>query len=375
MSRHERDALLVSVPWPIRLFGDLHEQPGMATLAVAVDVRTAIAARQRGDNRVTLRVGGRPDSEVCDLGESDDIARRMPSLSAALRALQFAGRSIRRGFDFHLHSRVPGIENLLDSPALAAAWTVVLLSLHGGIAERSGNALAELVCQGLATGRVERGGGTEVYAAVLGGAVFTRFAEKPHPLPIEREVGGLILGSRKGPLLKPSAPGEALLDVARAFQELHDAGVRSAPDVSVLDEVVPCLGKLPEREAGRIYAFLVLRDLAFEANELLESEYGLDDDMLGEMLDRGHEMLRDHLGLCPPALEDLVRAAKEAGALGCKAVVGTDSFVAFGPGREDDIMGAVRKAGGDARPAPMSDGIRLEGPELRNAITFPDGDP
>ena len=61
-----------------------------------------------------------------------------------------------------------------------------------------------------------------------------------------------------------------------------------------------------------MYAHLAMRDLCRQAFELLESEYGIDDDRLVEMMDKQHDMLRDYLGYNVPEIEALILADSSA---------------------------------------------------------------
>jgi mevalonate kinase len=126
------------------------------------------------------------------------------------------------------------------------------------------------------------------------------------------------------------------------------------------DEVIPRLRELPEADAGVVYAHLAMRNLCRQAFELLESEYGIDDDRLVEMMDKQHEMLRDYLGYNVPEIEALIPVATGGGALGSKIVLGTNSFIAVAPGREKEVISSVEKAGGEAVSVAVATGMRAE---------------
>ena len=355
-----RDTLVASVPWPVHLFGGLHALPGMGTISVATDLRTGISASARSDRVLSVEVAGLPGVLTFDLDNLPETTRGIPSLGMALKALRAINKPPRSGFDFRIYSRVPDIGRHLDSPALVAAWTVTLLALHGGIGDYSGGEIAEIACRALRGSPAEVRGRAEVYTCVLGGTLFIKHGEKPEALPIERQIPGIILGFVSSRRPKIPAIEDTLLRVAGAFQSLKQVHAGIVPGKVPLDDVVPGLGQLSAREAGIVYAYLELRDLCSEVGELLESECGCDDDRLGEMLDRGHELLRDYLGFSTPPLEKLVQTGKLAGALGCKVIPGTGSFIAFAPGCEEDIVTAIKKARGDAHLAAVSDGIRVE---------------
>jgi hypothetical protein len=139
----------------------------------------------------------------------------------------------------------------------------------------------------------------------------------------------------------------------------------SLRDASV-EAVIPRLRQLPEADAGVVYAHLAMRDLCRQAFELLESEYGIDDDHLAEMMDKQHEMLRDYLGYNVPEIEALIPVVTGGGAMGSKIVLGTNSFIAVAPGREKEIISFVKQAGGAAVSVAVATGMRAELVPVRN---------
>ena len=103
-----------------------------------------------------------------------------------------------------------------------------------------------------------------------------------------------------------------------------------------------------------------MRDLSRQAFELMESEYGIDDDRLAEMMDKQHELLRDYLGYNVSEIEALIPVAMGGGALGSKMVLGTNSFISVAPGREKEVISALKQAGGDAVSVAVATGMRAE---------------
>ena len=291
----------------------------------------------------------------------------MPALSKAFRAAPPRKEKLQDGFDFQVISRAPWTDALPDSPALLAAWAVALLSLDEKLADLSANETAQAACRAYRDEPRTAWWIPETYACILGGMLFLAPddpalpAAKPAKVAlIERALPGMLsccAGPGGNSMDRHAQAVRGTLSALSAFVKLQEGfNLRDASD----EEVIPRLRELPEADAGLVYAHLAMRDLSRQAFELLESEYGIDDDRLVEMMDKQHELLRDYLGYNIPEIEALITAATGGGALGSKIVLGTNSFISVAPGREKEIISALKQAGGDAVPVAVATGMRAE---------------
>jgi hypothetical protein len=367
MTVEKGKTLIVSVPWPVRLFGDLQYFLGLPAITLALDLRTAVAATPRSDGRFSVSASWIPEPLPFGLREAAEAFPQMPALSRALGAAPPRQEKIQGGFDFHVFSRAPSTEALPDSPALLAAWIVALLSLDARLADLSANETADAACRAYLHEPPAARWIPETYACVLGGMLFIEPGDPALPAakpvkvaPIDRALPGIV-----NCCAGPSAQGldrhaRAVRDTLSALDGIvklqEGFRLRDASE----DALIPRLRELPEADAGVLYAHLTMRDLCRQAFELLESEYGIDDDRLAEMLDKQHEMLRDYLGYRVPAIEALISAAAGGGALGSRIVPGTNSFISLAPGREKQVIASVKQAGGQAGCVALATGIRAE---------------
>ena len=361
--------LIVSTPWPVRLFGDLQYFLGLPAITLALDLRTAVAATPRSDGRFSVGAAWIPEPLSFDPREAAEAFPEMPALSKALRAALPRKESLQDGCDFHVLSRAPWTEALPDSPALLTAWAVMLLSLDGKLAELSANETAEAACRAYRDDPPTARWIPETYACILGGMLFleprsdsgTLLMAKPAKVaPIDRALPGLVScyagPGGNGPDLHAQAVRHTLSALSGIVKLQEGFSLRDAAE----DEVIPRLRELPEAGAGVVYAHLAMRDLCRQAFELLESEYGIDDDRLVEMMDKQHELLKDYLGYNVPEIEALIPVATGGGALGHKMVTGTNSFISVAPGREKEVIAAVKQAGGQAVSVAVATGMRAE---------------
>ena len=358
MSRFKLPGQLISIPWPIRLFGDLQEGLGLPAIVAALDLRSAVVAKARSDSQFTVSGHGMTTPVVVEPGGDTDFVAAMPAFAAALQAVARKKLSLKCGYDFTLHTRVPGLADLNDGAIGAVLWVVTLLALGGGMEELAAEEVAAMVMEVVPEREGEPWGAPEIHGAILGGLQYIAPGETPRDIGASRPLNGFVVGY---------APEGRAPERARAARQ---AAVALEPVAATLgvsglgeagsDDVLGCLGQLPEEVATLAYAHMVIRDHCRAAHALLENDAGFDDDRLGELIDGSHEMLRDYLGARCERVESLIEAAASAGALGCKAVPGTKCLVAFAPGHEDAVAEAIRKAGGEAHQADIGDGMRID---------------
>ena len=366
-----------SAPGCVCPVGEYHQYFGLDMLGMAVDRRFEIQATERKDKRYTFRADGEHD--LLAVASFQDLKEKgaYPEATYAAQALRSAGLKLAGGYDFVITSEIPEGGGLQESAAALVAWITALFCAAGSLKERSGKEIAELA----ARARPTLPGGTPrpAYELVscLGGAVYVQWENGPQGTLLRSKLGSFIVaplrgrhddtntwGLRTAPRggaeeVPSTAPPIMLERFSRAIEDMIQ--VHPSFDIrnTKLDEIVPLLSQL-EGDAGQtIYAMLVGRDLCREALKTLARNV-LDDDVLGELMDREHEMLRDHLKLSNERAEKARDVAKTAGALGCKIAAGGNNMLVFAPGREDAVGDALKKASLETYRVQESDGMRLE---------------
>ncbi len=352
------DASIVSLPWPARLFGDLQEPFGLPAVEAAVELRTVIRAVPRADGRFSIAAQGLDEPITLEPGSDTDYAALIPSLVKALEVVRARKLALPSGYDFQVASQVKGLRDLLRSPILTTAWVVALTALAGAGEQYTGNELADLAAEAFTGDWSEAWGRPELDAAILGGLLCVEPEAGEGPRPLNRDLPSLIVGGLKESDVA-SQPA-SIEETAAAIKQLEALTGQTLRDVP-FDDAVGKLQDLPDDRARIAYAHLMIRDRCRVACELLDGELGFDDDRFGELMDGTHEVMRDMLDRNHEPLEKLLDAAAEAGAVGCKQSAAAGRFVAFAPGKEEDAVEAVRKAGGHAQSAGIADGVRIEG--------------
>lgn len=131
--------------------------------------------------------------------------------------------------------------------------------------------------------------------------------------------------------------------VARLRQHFPDFDLRTTS----WEEISDFAATLPEEQRRPLRAQFVNRDLCREAREMLASG-SVDPPRLGAMLLEHQRQLREGVEVSHPRLDELIEAARAAGALGGKlnGSGGGGAIFAYAPGRQEQVAKALARAGG-----------------------------
>jgi galactokinase len=125
-------------------------------------------------------------------------------------------------------------------------------------------------------------------------------------------------------------------------------------------EVEPLLSSLSPLAAKKVQANIINRNLTRQAKNLLSS-IDFSPNALGVLLNAHHEQLARNLEISTPKIEKLVKAARNAGALGCK--INGSGFggcmFAYTPDDPENVAKAIEAAGGKAYIVSISEGCKI----------------
>jgi mevalonate kinase len=141
----------------------------------------------------------------------------------------------------------------------------------------------------------------------------------------------------------------------RKPSKIKAIGIKRPPMILVCDSGVhrstkALVGSVVKRSREQTDRFQThLDEITTISNAVVRAIQGEDDDELGSLMDRNHELLRQ-IGVSSPGLDRLVAEARKAGALGAKltGAGGGGCIIALCDGNKDrsNIARKLRKAGG-----------------------------
>ncbi len=307
---------LVEAPGRVNLIGEHIDYHQLAVLPVALDRRIRVAFRARHDARiraVSARYGPREFQWTAPLAP---VARGdwENYLRAAAQAV--AGRwGVGKGVDAVIESDLPAAAGLSSSSALIVAFTLALLKANE--LEASFAELMEILPDGeqfVGT----RGGGMDHAASLesrAGCASLVEFA----PLSVRHirvPEGWSFLVAHSLQTAEKSGNAREEYNLRRsgsttALARLGFSSYREALPVAL--EAASRLSSGPERDA-----FLHVTSEALRVQAAVTAMEGGDAPAFGRLLLESHASLRDQLRVSCPALDQLVEAAMESGALGAR---------------------------------------------------------
>jgi galactokinase len=298
-----RESSVTEAPGRVNLIGEHIDYHGLPVLPIALQQRVRVAFRPRADGRITAVSAG---YESREFEWTDDLTPAAAGdwenyLRAAARvaATFLPGRRI--GIDAEITSDLPAAAGLSSSSALLVAFTLGLLRANGY------NPGFEELMQVLPDGEQfvgTRGGGMDHAASLAsrdGCASLIGFDPVTiRHIPIPRDWGLLVANS----MVRAEKSGAA----REEYNARRNATMTARAKVA---EGAPLTAL--EKEAYRHVVTEAERvALAVEAMESNDAP------RFGRLLLDSHASLRDRLRVSCPALDRLVEAAMQSGALGAR---------------------------------------------------------
>ena len=338
--------LTVAAPGRICLFGEHQDFLGLPVIAAAIDLHITIAGERTGGDLLRL--------DMPDIGDRDEfdpccvLEPRNPRdyLRAAVNVLLKEGIEPPRGWACTMTGNLPINAGCSSSSAMTIAWVKFLLEAAEAPARNDPATIARLAHRAEVIEFGEPGGMMDHYTSAMGGVVHIDKREPIRVTPLRERIDGFVLGDsmqRKETTTVLRQSKEDVLEGVRLLNERH-------PEFDLhgtsLVDARPWLAELPERNAMKVEANVIDRDLCRRGLELLRGEFAPAE--LGDLLTRHHWELSRKLGVSTPKLDAMVEAALAAGALGGKmnGSGGGGCMFAYAPGAEEAVAMALADAGG-----------------------------
>jgi len=355
-------AFTVSAPGRICLFGEHQDYLGLPVIAAAINrrIRAEVQLSENGrqlhldmpDIREQMSID--PSSEQCYTSSRD-------YLRAGVNVLRREGAMFPHGAAIRITSNIPMQAGVSSSSAMVIMWLRALCEMAEPSLTPDPETLARWGHRTEVLEFDEPGGMMDHFCAALGGVLYidTKPPYRAERLPIQLK--GLVLADS----LQPKATVEVLAsrrrDVTEGVAMLKAILPHFDLHTTPVEEAEEALRALPERNARRLRANLINRDLTRRALQMFR-DGDWSPQALGEMLLQHHAQLRDGLEVSTRKIEQMLDAALAAGALGGKVngSGGGGCLFAYAPGKELEVIEAFRRAGGEAWQVEVDDGVRVE---------------
>jgi len=368
---------VVRAPGRVNLIGEHVDYHDLPVMPFATDLAIRIAFRRRNDRRLRIHTTG-PGMEPEDLELIPEIESREPGdwrnyVRAAARSLVRV-QKIQRGADAVVVTDLPVASGLSSSSALVVGVGLMLAHIADADLERARFAEQMAIAERF-TGT--RGGGMDQAACLLstGGHVSLMEFDPVRVRPVPFPEGAAVVVADSGQRAEKSGAAQA------AYNERRETGIRAlgrvADDFGRSDAgyraLVDAFGEaeclergteiLEPHELSRFRHVVTEYGRVRAAIEALEGGALRD---LGRLLDASHASLRGDYGVSTPRLDELVVAARGAGALGARltgAGFGGSILALVSPDDCEGVVEALASVAGSrdaVRRAVPSDGASVD---------------
>lgn len=307
---------LASAPGQVFFFGEHSVVYGKPAIGAAIGLRTKVTAEKRSDNLVRIRSENFGNFEGTVGGDGSIRAKKEGNFGKLMYSAMCAGHFFRKfgisgGVDVSISSQVPTKSGMSSSTALLVSELAALgAAFDVGIKREDFFELAMPVQREIHGGKAS---GTELIPSIYGGFVEV-VSGKPTPLKMDTKAD-LVIG---------------------------DTGMPVSTAVMV--------GKVAALKARHpVLMDKIFEEMALVAEDGKRALIAGDLKTVGELMNINQGLL-SAIGVSGPELEELIFAARSAGALGAKLSGGGGGkcMVALCPGRKAQVASAINRAGGRA---------------------------
>ncbi|GAB3950505.1 hypothetical protein GCM10028805_28680 [Spirosoma harenae] len=359
-----KNAISVSTPGRICLFGEHQDYLGLPVVAAAISCRIQIKAERTNDRHVHLNLPDIGDQETFSLATLPLAYQHdRDYFRSAINVLFRNGFQFSSGIVGEVRGRIPINAGTSSSSALLITWLNVLAQLADNPQLLNPKQLAELAYLAEVLEFGEPGGMMDHYSTAVGGVIYLEsqpaiYLETHHP-----PLGTFVLGNSQEPKDTIGILGRVkygMLRIAKQLTELNPEFSLHTTDITAITEYKDVLTK---DDYILLKGTLSNRDILREALTLVQaSDTSFDHVKFGRLLTDHQANLRDAQQISTPKINRMLDAALAAGALGGKinGSGGGGCMFAYAPDNADQVAEAIEREGGRAYIVSIDTGTTTE---------------
>jgi galactokinase len=335
----------IKTPARICLYGDHQDYLGLPVIACAINRFITLEAQANGKDYFHISMPDTGEERSISIYESFTELKPRDYFGSAIRVVRSKGVDLDIGFDIIISGNIPINSGLSSSTAVCLAWIEFLIRANSDW-RPSPNELARLSHHAEVLEHGEPGGMMDQYSIAHQGVIYLD-TKKPYQVTtLDVSIPGLVIGDsgivkKTIDVLREARDGQ-LAAIDWALKEFN----KSEASELTLDLLVDVLPQLPENLRPYLRAAIGNHTITTRALEGLNMETP-DWKEIGALMNQHQVHLRDDLHVSIPALDAMISAALEAGALGAKLVGsgGGGCVLALAPEREEEVRQAMLDAG------------------------------
>ena len=309
--------ILSTAPGRVCLFGDHQDYLELPVIACAIDRMMQIDAEINGKDHFEIDMPDMALKRTIPIQQDFDEIERGDFLKITLKVLQKRHIVPTKGYRLTITSEIPINSGLSSSSALTIAWIQFLIA---AFSDRSFSP-KELALLAYETEVIEprsSGGKMDQFTIAIGDTIFmdthTDRVQKFNDVDLDLVVG--VSGLSKdtfGTLSHLKSNVWKAIDQVKA--QIPEFDIAS----TTVNELNKNLTLVETSLKPFFYAAVCNHDITQKALKTLEEE-PFNPQILGELMNEHHHILKSYLKITPPLMDKMIDAANDNGALGSKIV-------------------------------------------------------
>ena len=310
------EELQVIAPGRICLFGEHQDYLRLPVISAAISLYIKVVAKKINERILKIDLLNFSQQEQIPLQNQEvQYQYARDYLRSSYNLFIRKGYRLTQGYYCQIEGNIPINAGVASSSAFIIAWITFLSHIFQ--ANLTPTQIAEIGYQAEVDEFREAGGRMDHYTAALGGLLYLTTRPPYTAERLDASLSGFVLGDslqRKNTVADLMRIRKRVqIGISQLRKYYNDFDLQHTS----LQEIESYLSLLSPTIANSIIANVINRDLTQEARKVLSSQ-NFSPEVLGKLLNLHHTQLATNLGISTPKIEQLITAAKKAGALGCK---------------------------------------------------------
>ncbi len=337
--------LSVSSPGRICLFGEDVDYMRLEVITMAINQRIEIKGKVTNDGIIRINLSDY-NKKIKFSNQKQKIKTKRDYIASAFN-LYYEELPSNFGVKMNVSSNLPIGKGLSSSSAFVSAL-VAFFDRAAGL-DSSNHELARKAYQAEVVNMGEPGGIMDHFASIMGGIIYLECSEPYKCEILDLDLKGLVIGDT----LKRKETVETLIVRKREIE----SGIREMINYDdsfnimtyTLNEVKELYNKKKSVNVKRLLGILGIRDVVREGYAILKSK-DINKRKIANLINKHHKFQSEYFENVTEKMQELIDISKKNGALGCKLLGSGNggSFLAFAPGREDEVIKAIQAGGSGA---------------------------
>jgi len=344
------------------LFGDHQDYLGLPVIACAISRNIKLTAIENGFRVFNIDKPDINQKRIINIDDEINAINKGDHLLFALKVLRRYGCEPNKGYDIEIKGDLPINAGTSSSSAVVVSWINFLIEAFGINKELTPEVLSQISYEAEVLEQGAPGGKMDQYSIGVGNIVYLETGDDFSCEIIDTPLEGIIIGESGIPKetvgLLSELREKAWVAIHKVKNEIKDFDIKKAKK----EDIKKYLNYIPDDLQSYFYAAVVNHDITQKAFIEFKKE-SPDFKKIGELMNQHHDILKNVLKITVPRIDNMIKAALNAGAFGAKIVGsgGGGSIVVLSPkGKENRIIEAIKNAGGiNAYEVSVNPGARI----------------